>query len=198
MGWRDITNATNERTVIASVIPNVGVGNSMPLFFVGAQLSPRYSAVLWANLCSLVRDFTARHKVGGTHLNFFIFKQLAVLSPQDYKEVDLDFILPRVIELTFTSNDLEPFARDLGYTGAPFTWDPARRALLRAELDAYYAKLYGLNFDELRYILDPSDMYGDSYPTETFRGLKNNETNRFGEYRTRRLLLEAWDRLAGS
>jgi hypothetical protein len=98
MGWRDITNATNERTVIASVIPNVGVGNSMPLFFVGAQLSPRYSAVLWANLCSLVLDFTARHKVGGTHLNFFIFKQLAVLSPQDYKEVDFDFILPRVIE----------------------------------------------------------------------------------------------------
>jgi len=33
------------------------------------------------------------------------------------------------------------------------------------------------------------------YPTETFRGLKSNEIRQFGEYRTRRLVLEAWDRL---
>ncbi|MEF8699439.1 MAG: hypothetical protein V5B33_08995 [Candidatus Accumulibacter sp. UW20] len=52
-----------------------------------------------------------------------------------------------------------------------------------------------LTRDELRYILDPADVYGDNYPSETFRVLKNNETRRFGEYRTRRLVLEAWDRL---
>ena len=70
-----------------------------------------------------------------------------------------------------------------------------RRALLRAELDAYYAKLYSQTRDELRYILDPADVYGDDYPSESFRVLKNNETRQFGEYRTRRLVLEAWDRL---
>jgi hypothetical protein len=107
----------------------------------------------------------------------------------------LDFIVPRVLELTYTAHDLAPFARDLGHSGPPFPWNPERRALLRAELDAYYAILYGLTRDELRYILDPADVYGDDYPTETFRGLKNNEIRQFGEYRTRRLVLEAWDRL---
>ena len=37
----------------------------------------------------------------------------------------------------------------------PFKWDEERRAVLRAELDAYYARLYGLNRKQLRYILDP-------------------------------------------
>jgi hypothetical protein len=65
--------------------------------------------------------------------------------------------------------------------------------VLRAELDAWYARMYGLSRDELRYILDPSDTHGPDYPTETFRGLKSKELRAFGEYRTRRLVLEAWD-----
>ena len=64
---------------------------------------------------------------------------------------------------------------------------------LRAELDAYYAHLYGLTRDELRYILDPADVKGPDYPSETFRVLKNNEMREFGEYRTQRLVLAAWD-----
>ena len=75
---------------------------------------------------------------------------------------------------------------------------PISRALLRAELDAFYAHLYGLNRDELRYILDPADVMGPDYPSETFRVLKNNELRQFGEYRTQRLVLEAWDRLFGA
>ncbi|TAN99252.1 MAG: restriction endonuclease, partial [Phormidium sp. SL48-SHIP] len=66
---------------------------------------------------------------------------------------------------------------------------------LRAELDAYYAKLYGLTRDELRYILDPADVYGDDFPSETFRVLKNNDVKKYGEYRTQRLVLAAFDRL---
>jgi hypothetical protein len=87
------------------------------------------------------------------------------------------------------------FARDLAYDGPPFAWDEDRRALLRAELDAWYAYAYGLTRDELRYILDPADVMGSDYPSETFRVLKNNEMKRYGEYRTRRLVLDAWDRM---
>ena len=58
-----------------------------------------------------------------------------------------------------------------------------------------FARLYGLDRNELRYILDPADVMGSDYPTETFRVLKNNEERIFGEYRTRRLVLEAWDSL---
>ena len=104
------------------------------------------------------------------------------------------YILPRVVELTYTSEAMRPFAEDMGYKDSPFKWDPDRRAQLRAELDAYYAHLYGLTRDELRYILDPSVVKGEDYPSETFRGLKNNEMKQFGEYRTARLVLQAWDR----
>ena len=65
----------------------------------------------------------------------------------------------------------------------------------RTQLDAWYARAYGLTRDELRYILDPADIMGDDNPSETFRGLKNNEMKKFGEFRTRRLVLEAWDRM---
>src|SRR5690606_12987326 len=62
-----------------------------------------------------------------------------------------------------------------------------------AELDAYYARLYGLSRDELRYILDPADIYGPEFPGETFRVLKEKEIKQYGEYRTQRLVLAAWD-----
>jgi hypothetical protein len=70
---------------------------------------------------------------------------------------------------------MAPFARDLNYEGPPFTWSEDRRALLRAELDAWYARAYGLTRDELRYVLDPADVKGSDYPSETFRVLKDKE-----------------------
>lgn len=79
----------------------------------------------------------------------------------------------------------------------PFRWDEDRRAQLRAELDATYARLYGLTRDELRYILDPKEVLGEGFPGETFRVLKEKEIRLYGEYRTRRLVLEAWDKLEG-
>jgi hypothetical protein len=109
---------------------------------------------------------------------------------------------------------MQPFARDLGYGGPPFAWDVERRTLLRAELDAYNGHLYGLTRKHLRYILDPHDLTDreledildpaedppdaprtKDFPGETFRVLKEREIKEYGEYRTRRLVLAAWDRL---
>jgi hypothetical protein len=197
MGWRDITNATNERTVISAVVPLAGVGNQMPLALFPRIKDRRTIGAFYGNLCSLVFDVVARHKTGGTHMNFFIFKQLPILPPDRYTEDDLAYIVPRVLELTYTAHDLAAWAKDLGHNGPPFPFNPERRAQLRAELDAYYARLYGLTRDELRYILDPADVMGDDYPSETFRVLKNGEMREFGEYRTQRLVLAAWDQLNG-
>lgn len=195
MGWRDITNATNERTVIAHAFPLSGVGNQLPLMLPDASADVRKLACLIGNLAAISMDFFARHKVGGTHLNFFIYQQLPILPPSAYDEAALGFIVPRVLELTYTSHSMAPFARDLGYDGPPFAWDEARRATLRAELDAWYALAYGLTRDELRYVLDPKDVMGEDYPSETFRVLQKNEIARHGEYRTRRLVLAAYDEL---
>ena len=52
-------------------------------------------------------------------------------------------------------------------------------------------RAYDLTRDELRYILDPADVKGADYPSETFRVLKKNEIARFGEYRTARRLAVA-------
>ncbi|MGL6136717.1 MAG: hypothetical protein ACRC2M_05465, partial [Planktothrix sp.] len=150
---------------------------------------------LVCNLNSLVFDFIARQKIGGTHLTFTAFRQLPIIPPEWYTPEDIEFISSRVLELVYTAYDMKPFAQDMGYDGEPFIWDEERRAILRAELDAKYAKLYGLTRDELRYILDPADIYGADFPSETFRVLKNKEINKYGEYRTQRLVLAAWDKI---
>lgn len=195
-GWRDIGRSTDERTLIPCVSPKCGVGDKFLLLFPGDAFVP-LMPLLAGSMSSLVCDFAARQKVGGTNVKLFIVRQIPVLPPNAYSQAAFDFIQPRVLELTYTSHDLKPWAEDLGYDGLPFCFDPERRALLRAELDAFYAHLYGLSRDELRYILDPADVMGPDYPSETFRVLKNNEIRQFGEYRTQRLVLKAWDRLFG-
>lgn len=190
MGWRDICRATDERTFISSGSPRDAAAGEFATLFIneGGNVG-----CFLANTNSLVCDFATRQKVGGTHLKQFVLKQLPILPPTAYTESDLAFIVPRVLELTYTSHAMAPFARDLGYDGAPFAWDEDRRAQLRAELDAWYALAYGLTRDELRYVLDPKDVMGADYPSETFRVLQKNEIAKHGEYRTRRLVLAAYD-----
>jgi hypothetical protein len=190
--WRDVARATDERTCIPTVIPRVAASVKCPGLGFKSSVNP---LPLLANLSSLVLDYVVRQKVGSISLSFFIMKQLPILPPSAYTPADIDFIAPRVLELVYTAWDLKPFAEDMGYHGEPFRWDEERRAHLRAELDAYYARLYGLTRDELRYILDPKDVYGPDFPGETFRVLKEKELKVYGEYRTRRLVLEKWDQM---
>lgn len=194
MGWRDITNATNERTVISSPFLSTASGDTLLLIFPDVERAESVAG-LQANLAAIIMDYCARQKIGGTHLKYNTFFQLPILPPSAYDEAALGFIVPRVLELTYTSHSMAPFARDLGYEGPPFAWDEARRAQLRAELDAWYALAYGLTRDELRYVLDPKDVMGEDYPSETFRVLQKNEIARHGEYRTQRLVLSAYDAL---
>lgn len=193
MGWRRNARSNDERTTIAGLIPFAAIGDS--IFLLCSNKSPQEQACLLSNLNSLPFDFIARQKVGGVNFSFYFIRQLPTLPPDQYTDVDRAFIVPRVLELTYTAHDMQPWAEDLGYQGAPFGFDLIRRAQLRAELDAWFARAYGLSRDELRYILDPAEVMGEDYPSETFRVLKNNEQHEFGEYRTQSLVLEAWDKL---
>lgn len=193
IGWRRSSNATNSRTVIAAAVPMSAVGDS--IFLLNSSREPKLIAALLGCLNCLVVDFIARQKVGGLNISFYFLAQFAFLPPDAYTLDDLSFLNPRVLELTYTSHSMTSFARDLGYDGPPFPWDEDRRAILRAELDAWYARAYGLTRDELRYILDPASVMGPDYPSETFRVLKNGEERKYGEYQTQRLVLDAWDRM---
>jgi N-6 DNA Methylase len=193
--YRKVTSAISERTVISTVLCHMALGESAWIVVPDTKVNGYFC--LLANFNSIPLDYIARQKLGGVNLNFSILKQLPVLPPSAYTPADIDFITPRVLELVYTAYDLRPFAEDMGYHGEPFRWDEVRRAQIRAELDAYYGRLYGLTRDELRYILDPKEVHGEDFPGETFRVLKEKEMRLYGEYRTRRLVLEAWDELVG-
>lgn len=193
MGFRDICRATDERTLIMSFLPFAGVGHTNPLCFFTKEKN-RESCFI-ANANSLVIDYIARQKVGGVHMTYNYLKQFPFLSPSAYTEADTAYISSRVLELSYTSYSIRPLAETLGYTGEPFPWNEGRRAQLKAELDAYYAKLYGLTREELAYILDPTTKYPTDCPTVTFPTLQNNELKKYGEYRTQRLVLAAFDEL---
>ena len=184
VGWiiafRDITNTTNERTAIFTALPWGAFGNNAPVMILEAS-EPLQICGLLANLNALAFDFVVRQKAGGTHLNFFIVKQLPVLSLDRYTPELLEFIAPRVLELTYTAWDLQPFAQDCGYHGPPFRWDEERRFLLRCELDAAYFHLYSIARDDVDYIMD------------TFPIVKRKDEAAHGEYRTKRVILEIYD-----
>jgi hypothetical protein len=107
-----------------------------------------------------------------------------------------------VLELTYTAWDLEAFARDLGYHGPPFRYDPERRAQLRAELDACFFHLYlGTPEEwereaapELR-ALFPTPRAAVEYILEQFPIVRRRDEERFGEYRTKRMILEIYDQM---
>lgn len=192
LGFRDITNASNERTVIAAVIPRVAVANNLPLIL--TETGPIEIGGLLANLNSLACDFFARQKVAGMHLNFYLLEQLPVLAPSAYLEpcpwaphLTLgEWIRPYVVELTYTSTDLRSFARDMGWSGSPFRWTGARREILRAEIDAAFFHLYSLERDDLVYVL------------ETFPIVRGKDLARYGTYRTRDLILDVYDAMAAA
>ena len=193
--FRGITNATNERTVLTGSLPLSGVGNSAPVIDYEKARGVA-SALVLANMNSLPLDWIARFSVGGVNMNFFIVKQLPVLPPEAYLEEALpglryvELIVPRVLELTYTAHDLEGFARDLGYDGPPFSYDDDRRHHLKCELDSIFAHLYQLDRTDLEWILDAPK------PSASFPALKRNEMQEFGEYRTQRYVLQAYDQLA--
>lgn len=176
--FRDIARSTDTRTIITTIIPRYAVGNKLPIL-----LSNENLCLLLANMNSIVFDYIVRQKIAGISMNFFYVQQFPTIMPDSYDEKTLKYITDAVIELLYTSNDMKALAEEYGYIEKPFSWNEDRRALLMAKLDAIYASLYNLSKENLKYIL------------EQFPVLKKNEHNKYGEYRTKRLVLEAYDQL---
>lgn len=205
--YRGIGRSVDIRTFIVSPIPDaVGVGNSATLLFAERGTMP--VAALICMMSSMVFDYAARQKVGGINMSTFFVKQFPVLTPDQIPSATQWQIVRRVAELCYFNHDLDGWAEELWeeMTGEqraelpqlgdkqPWIFNPDRRALLQAELDAIFAHLYGLTTEDLRYILDPEDVCGEGCINETFRVLKDNEIRQYGEYRTKRLVLDAWNR----
>ena len=190
LSWRKISSGTNERTLVVSVLPTAcGAGDSVIMLM--PKVDAKLAACLLTVLNSLVLDYILRIKLPGANVNNFYVKQLPVLPPEAFKPEDVEFIASRVAMLTRTADDINA----VWLTEYPaYTFqEPRERLMIRAQLDAYIAKMYGLTREELQYILDPSEVMGPDHPSVTFPGLKRKEIELYGEYLTQRLVLTAYD-----
>ena len=195
LGFKEITAATNHRTMIATVIPKAGCGNKTPVFLPVAgeieEATEEYkdcAVLLAANFNSPSFDFVARQKIHGQTLNLYILEQLPVIAPSDYDRPFGDttarsLVRDHVLRLTYTAHDMAPFARDLGYDGPPFIWNDEQRRHLRARLDALYFHLYGLSRADAAYILD------------TFPIVRRHDQAAFDTYRTKEIILAYYNAL---
>ena len=161
LAFKNVTSPTNQRTMIASFIPAVGVINSAPIIRFGESISPTLQSCLLANLNSFVLDYVVRQKIGNVNLNFFLIEQFTMLQPDFYKgkcpwdkkQTLEKWISDRVLKLTCTSNDMIPLAEAAGFKPAVHKWDPAERLDLMAELDAAFFLLYAIERNDVEYIL---------------------------------------------
>ncbi len=197
LGFKEITAPTNRRTVISALFPKSAFGNKTPIFLpVVGELTESTAAykdcapLLAANLNSMAYDFAARQKVHGQTLNLYLLEQLPVIAPDAYDRrfgdvTAAELVRDHVLRLTYTAHDIEPFARDLGYGGPPFTWNEEERRHLRARLDALFFHLYNLDRTDAAYILD------------TFPIVRREDQAQFdGRYRTKELILAYMNALA--
>lgn len=189
LGFRGVTSAIDYRTVIATALPRTAVGD--PAQLVVLPDTEVHGHALVANLSSFAFDFLTRQKLGGTHLSYFVFKQLPVLPPDFWDEqvpwesaaTRSEWVGRRVLELIYTAADMTGFARQLGYEGPPFTWDSGRRSILRAELDAAFFLFYEMDRTDVEYVM------------ETFPIARRRDEAAFGEFLTKRLILDTFDAL---
>ncbi|MGW9556929.1 Eco57I restriction-modification methylase domain-containing protein [Nocardiopsis sp. NPDC055551] len=180
LGVRKICRSTDERTVISCILPSASLGDSGNLALPG---DPSHAPLFLGGLSSFVFDYILRQKSGGTNLTFLLLEQLPLPSPGSIKGF-WEFIVNRVIELSYAAFDLRSFAQDMGDVGEPFRWDEERRAVMRAELDALFFHLYGIKRDDVAYIM------------ETFPIVKKKDVAEYGTYRTKERILEIYDRMA--
>lgn len=195
IGFNDVCNTNNARSVLSAIVPSGAYGNTLPLL-TWTSAAATDAALLQANLASIPTDYVARQKIQSRHLNKYILAQLPVIPPAAYSrqfgpQSAADIVKMAVLELTYTAQDMAPFARDMGHVDGngkvlpPFIWDEERRLHLRAKLDALYFILYGV-FDPA----DPAQSRDDvRYIYSTFPIVERQETERWGSYRSRDLAL---------
>lgn len=183
--WRDL--GPSERSLVGTIIPRTAAGHKAPLMICDLAAADR--VVLAAILSSLVADYGVRQKTNA--MTFFVIEQAAVLDRAALNnridwlgENASDWLLTRAFELFYTNVELYALGEDLERNHPPFVWNVGRRYLIQAEIDAAMLHLYGLTRVQADWILD------------SFAVLRKYEERDHGEFRTKRLVLAAYDAMA--
>lgn len=156
--WRSITNSTNERTLISTILPpNVFLGNSLnylePMFFDGKKYSkqiPYDETVFLSGIFnSFVVDFILRHRVA-TNLNVFYMMELPI--PRFDKTNKLHYkVFENSAKLICTTDEFSRLGKEIGVS--EFVTDSSKRIALEAQINAYAAKIFGFTKKDLEYVL---------------------------------------------
>ena len=152
--------------------------NTLPVLSINADVKERAltASQILATLNSIAFDYIARQKVPGIHFTWLVMKQLPII-PLDavrdtlFGDKSVQQIIRDIdLELTYTSNNMAGFAKDIGYVDSygevkkPFEWDEERRLRLTANLDAIFFHLYGY-FDTEDFAISRAN---ESYIYSTF------------------------------
>ncbi len=146
IAFRDVTNRTNSRTVIACLVPpRTPLTNSAP-YLVFSGWAVNLQASILGTMDSLAFDWLARRYVE-LHLNFYVLNMLCFPPPENTPWQRIGSLAAR---LSCVDERFAGFAAEAGVECGPLT--DAERNDKRAEIDALVARAYGLTGDELRFI----------------------------------------------
>lgn len=152
MGFRRIASSTNERTMIATILPKKYFASESFNLSYGRDLNNADLLILVSILNSFVLDYFLRQKVSA-NINMFYAYQLPI--PRLTK-TDSAFtpIITRAAKLICTTPEFDDLAKEVGLgSHKKGVTNPDERAQLRAELDGMVAHLYGLTYEEFKHIL---------------------------------------------
>ncbi|MCP9490254.1 MAG: hypothetical protein MSC31_10315 [Solirubrobacteraceae bacterium MAG38_C4-C5] len=146
VAFRDVSRATDSRTVRAALIPPATYLTNKAPYLAFLEEDPRAEAACLALLDSLVFDWQARRFVE-TNLNFFILEGLRL---PELTEADVAPLATPAARLSCPDERFADFAAATGVQVGPLSAD--ERAALRADIDALVARAYGLTTEELEVV----------------------------------------------
>ena len=185
--WRDV--GPNSRTFVGTIVPKSAFVNKAPNLFCDKE--PIYFNCLVSILSSIVVDYSLRQRTNMMKLN--VVEQIPILTPEQVEfkhkwlgKSYLNWVVNHMIELNYTNFELHPYALDLEYNTPPYIWNSERRAIIQSEIDAVIMHLYNLDLEQVEWILD------------SFDTLCRFEEKELGEFRTKRLVLQEYDRISNA
>ncbi|NEJ31730.1 N-6 DNA methylase [Rhizobium leguminosarum] len=199
IGFGDVASPTNQRALVAALLPQNSLsGHKVPT--IELEHGSLDDMLLWLGVAnSLVMDFLVRKKVSLT-MSYTIMDSLPF--PRDFANTpSAAAISRRVCALCAVGDEMEEFRAQAVMAGILEASDavieaPDQRAVVAAEIDALVARdVFGQSKQEMLYVLNPDNILGPDCGVETFKALRNAELREFKEFRTQRLIEEAWDRL---
>ena len=173
LGYRSIASSTNERSLIATVLP--------PKIFFGNSINASSNIIMVLDMLYLVSllnsfvvDFSLRGMVSANINMFYVYQLL--IPRLNNKDKAFGSIIERAARLICTTPEFDDLAKEVGLgSHKKGVTNEVERARLRAELDGLIAHLYGLTEEEFAYILTTFPLVSDAVKVAALNAYRDVE-----------------------